>query len=43
MRKFVPGQNLFYLRWLCNQVEDATGDKLNLPPSKETQPRLSAP
>lgn len=31
IRQMVPLQNLFYLRWLFNQVEDATGDTLGLP------------
>lgn len=33
-RQFVPGQNLFYLRSLFNQVEEATGDALNLPDTR---------
>lgn len=30
-RKFLPGQNLFYLRSLFNRVEQATGEALDIP------------
>lgn len=30
VRQFIPGQNLFYIRGLLNQVEDAAGNALNL-------------
>lgn len=30
-RMLLPMQNLFYARWLFNQVEEATGEGLNLP------------
>lgn len=33
-RQLVPMQNLFYLRWLFNQVEGATGDALDLPETR---------
>ncbi len=33
-RKFVPGQNLFYLRGLFDQVEKATGSAMGLPEKK---------
>ncbi|WP_247997318.1 hypothetical protein [Brucella tritici] len=34
MRQLLPFQNLFYIRSLMNQVEEATGDALNLPETK---------
>lgn len=34
-RQLIPGQNLFYLRGLFNQVEDATGDALGLPNTRK--------
>lgn len=34
-RQLIPGQNLFYLRGLFNQVEDATGDALGLPDTRK--------
>ncbi len=30
IRQMVPTQNLFYIRWLFNQVERATGDRLGM-------------
>lgn len=33
-RQLVPMQNLFYTRWLLNQVEEATGDALGLPETR---------
>ncbi|WP_286167622.1 hypothetical protein [Ochrobactrum sp. 3-3] len=35
MRQLLPFQNLFYIRGLLNQVEDATGDALNLPETRK--------
>jgi len=34
VRQLIPAQNLFYLRGLFNQVEEATGDALNLPDTR---------
>ncbi|MGN7750561.1 hypothetical protein [Sinorhizobium sp. 22678] len=34
-RQLIPGQNLFYLRGLFNQVEDATGEALGLPDTRK--------
>jgi hypothetical protein len=34
MRQLVPAQNLFYVRWLFNQVEEATGTALDLPDTR---------
>jgi len=34
-RQLVPIQNLFYLRWLFNQVEEATGGGLGLPDTRK--------
>lgn len=33
-RQLVPMQNLFYTRWLFDQVESATGDALSLPDTR---------
>lgn len=33
-RQLLPMQNLFYTRWLFNQVEEATGNSLNLPDTR---------
>jgi hypothetical protein len=33
-RQFLPAQNLFYIRGLLNQVEEATGDALGLPDTR---------
>lgn len=35
MRQLLPFQNLFYIRGLLNQVEDATGDATNLPETRK--------
>ncbi|MEE9909772.1 hypothetical protein LWV33_21515 [Brucella intermedia] len=35
MRQLLPFQNLFYIRSLLNQVEDATGDAINLPETRK--------
>ncbi|WP_415279315.1 hypothetical protein [Brucella sp. BZ] len=35
MRQLLPFQNLFYIRGLLNQVEDATGDAINLPETRK--------
>ncbi len=35
MRQLLPFQNLFYVRGLLNQVEDATGDAMNLPETRK--------
>lgn len=34
-RQFLPAQNLFYVRGLLNQVEEATGDALGLPETRQ--------
>ena len=31
LRRLLPYQNLFYLRWLLTQVQDATAEQLDLP------------
>ena len=31
LRRLMPYQNLFYMRWLLTQVQDATADELDLP------------
>lgn len=33
-RQLLPMQNLFYTRWLFNQVEEATGNSLDLPDTR---------
>lgn len=35
MRQLMPFQNLFYIRGLLNQVEDATGDAINIPETRK--------
>lgn len=36
LRRLLPGQNVFYTRWLFDQMEEAIGDSFGLP---ERQPR----
>lgn len=35
MRQMVPAQNLFYVRWLFNQMEQGAGNAMNLPARRE--------
>ncbi|MFI3905599.1 hypothetical protein [Ochrobactrum sp. S1502_03] len=35
MRQLLPFQNIFYIRWLLDKVESATGDAMNLPETRK--------